>query len=90
MKTACLNLSPEGLLEIISYDSREIELALDIMNEQDVSLSKWEKVKNEYSTTGYAVSSAIDFPSEFNLDDSILNSFINSMFRKNEEIVMAS
>ena len=90
MKTACLNLSPEGLLEIINYDSREIELTLDIMNEYDVSLCKWEKVKNEYSTTGYAVSSAIDFPSEFNVDDSILNSFINSMFRKDEEIVMAS
>lgn len=90
MKTACLNLSPEGLLEIINYDSREIELTLDIMNEYDVSLSKWEKVKNEYSITGYAVSSIIDFPSEFGVDDAILNSFINSMFRKDEEIVMAS
>ena len=90
MKTACLNLSPEGLLEIINYDSREIEMTLDIMNEYDVSLSKWEKVKNGYSTTNYAVSSAIDFPSEFDVDDAILNSFINSMFRKDEEIVMAS
>ena len=81
MKTVCLNLSPDGLLEIINYDTRKVEMTLDIMNRYDYSLSKWESVKTGYSTTGYAVSSAIDFPSEFNVDDAILNSFISSMFR---------
>lgn len=82
MKTMFLNLTNEGLLEIMDYDSRVLEMTLDIMNEYDKSLEEWNKVKADYNGSNYAVSSAIDFPSEFGVDDAILNSFINSMLGK--------
>ena len=82
MKTMFLNLTNEGLLEIMDYDSRALEMTLDIMNEYDKSLEEWNKVKADYNGSNYAVSSAIDFPSEFGVDDDILNSFINSMLGK--------
>ena len=82
MKTMFLNLTNEGLLEIMDYDSRVLEMTLDIMNEYDKSLDEWNKVKANYNGSNYAVSSAIDFPSEFGVDDAILNSFINSMLGK--------
>ncbi len=82
MKTMFLNLTNEGLLEIMDYDSRALEMTLDIMNEYDKSLEEWNKVKANYNGSNYAVSSAIDFPSEFGVDDAILNSFINSMLGK--------
>ena len=82
MKTMFLNLTNEGLLEIMDYDSRALEMTLDIMNEYDKSLEEWNKVKADYNGSNYAVSSAIDFPSEFGVDDAILNSFINSMLGK--------
>ena len=90
MKTMFLNLTNEGLLEIMDYDSRVLEMTLDIMNEYDKSLDEWNKVKANYNGSNYAVSSAIDFPSEFGVDDAILNSFINSMLGKEEKSVMAS
>ena len=90
MKTMFLNLTNEGLLEIMDYDSRALELTLDIMNEYDKSLEEWNKVKANYNGSNYAVSSAIDFPSEFGVDDAILNSFINSMLGKEEKSVKAS
>ena len=82
MKTMFLNLTNEGLLEIMDFDSRALEMTLDIMNEYDKSLEEWNKVKANYNGSNYAVSSAIDFPSEFGVDDAILNSFINSMLGK--------
>ena len=82
MKTMFLNLTNEGLLEIMDYDSRALEMTLDIMNEYDKSLEEWNKVKANYNGSNYAVSSAIDFPSEFGVDDAILNTFINSMLGK--------
>ena len=82
MKTMFLSLTNEGLLEIMDYDSRALEMTLDIMNEYDKSLEEWNKVKANYNGSNYAVSSAIDFPSEFGVDDAILNSFINSMLGK--------
>ena len=82
MKTMFLSLTNEGLLEIMDYDSRNLELTLDIMNEYDKSLEEWNKVKANYNGSNYAVSSAIYFPSEFGVDDAILNSFINSMLGK--------
>jgi len=82
MKMMFLNLTNEGLLEIMDYDSRALEMTLDIMNEYDKSLEEWNKVKANYNGSNYAVSSAIDFPSEFGVDDAILNSFINSMLGK--------
>ena len=90
MKTMFLNLTNEGLLEIMDYDSRALEMTLDIMNEYDKSLEEWNKVKANYNGSNYAVSSAIDFPSEFGVDDAILNSFINSMLGVEEKSVMAS
>lgn len=90
MKTMFLNLTNEGLLEIMDYDSRALEMTLDIMNEYDKSLEEWNKVKANYNGSNYAVSSAIDFPSEFGVDDAILNSFINSMLGIEEKSVMAS
>ena len=82
MKTMFLSLTNDGLLEIMDYDSRNLEMTLDIMNEYDKSLEEWNKVKANYNGSNYAVSSAIDFPSEFGVDDAILNSFINSMLGK--------
>ena len=83
MKTMFLSLTNDGLLEIMDYDSRNLELTLDIMNEYDKSLEEWNTIKEEFDLRkGYAVSSAIDFPSEFGVDDAILNSFINSMLGK--------
>ena len=82
MKTMFLSLTNDGLLEIMDYDSRKLEMSLDIMNEYDKSLEEWNKVKANYNGSSYAVSSAIDFPSEFGVDDAILNSFINSMLGK--------
>ena len=83
MKTMFLNLTNEGLLEIMDYDSRALEVTLDIMNEYDKSLEEWNTIKGDFDLRkGYAVSSAIDFPSEFGVDDAILNSFINSMLGK--------
>ena len=82
MKTMFLNLTNEGLLEIMDYDSRALEMTLDIMNEYDKSLEECNKVKADYNGSNYGVSSAIDFPSEFGVDDAILNSFINSMLGK--------
>ena len=81
MKTMFLNLTNEGLLEIMDYDSRVLEMTLDIMNEYDKSLEKWEEIKGEFEllNKSYAVSSSIDFSEEFGVDGSILNSFINSM-----------
>ncbi len=82
MKTMFLSLTNDGLLEIMDADSRNLEMTLDIMNEYDKSLEKWNNVKANYNSSRYAVSSAIDFPSEFGVDDAILNSFINSMLGK--------
>ena len=82
MKTMFLNLTNEGLLQIMDYDSRVLEMTLDIMNEYDKSLEEWNKVKANYNGSNYTVSSAIDFPPEFGVDDAILNSFINSMLGK--------
>ena len=81
MKTLYLSIDHKGLLEIWSGFKR-LEMSLDIMNEYDKSLEEWNKVKANYNGSNYAVSSAIDFPSEFGVDDAILNSFINSMLGK--------
>ena len=89
MKTLYLSIDHKGLLEIWS-GFRKLEMSLDIMNEYDKSLEEWNKVKANYNGSNYAVSSAIDFPSEFGVDDAILNSFINSMLGKEEKSVMAS
>ena len=90
MKTLYLSIDHKGLLEIWSGFKR-LEMSLDIMNEYDKSLDEWNKVKKGFDlNNGYAVSSAIDFPSEFGVDDAILNSFINSMLGVEEKSVMAS
>ena len=89
-KTLYLSIDHKGLLEIWSGFKR-LEMSLDIMNEYDKSLEEWNKVKKGFDlNNGYAVSSAIDFPSEFGVDDAILNSFINSMLGVEEKNVMAS
>ena len=89
-KTLYLSIDHKGLLEIWSGFKR-LEMSLDIMNEYDKSLEEWNKVKKGFDlNNGYAVSSAIDFPSEFGVDDAILNSFINSMLGIEEKSVMAS
>ena len=90
MKTLYLSIDHKGLLEIWSGFKR-LEMSLDIMNEYDKSLDEWNTIKGEFDLKkGYAVSSAIDFPSEFGVDDAILNSFINSMLGVEEKSVMAS
>ena len=90
MKTLYLSIDHKGLLEIWSGFKR-LEMSLDIMNEYDKSLEEWNAIKGEVDVRkGYAVSSAIDFPSEFGVDDAILNTFINSMLGKEEKSVMAS
>ena len=80
MKTLYLSIDHKGLLEIWSGFKR-LEMSLDIMNEYDKSLEKWEEIKGEFEllNKSYAVSSSIDFSEEFGVDGSILNSFINSM-----------
>ena len=89
-KTLYLSIDHKGLLEIWSGFKR-LEMSLDIMNEYDKSLEEWNTIKGESDLRkGYAVSSAIDFPSEFGVDDAILNSFINSMLGVEEKNVMAS
>ena len=91
MKTIYLSINEKGLLEVLDYNTMTLELTLDIMNEYDKSLEEWNTIKGEFDLRkGYAVSSAIDFPSEFGVDDAILNSFINSMLGKEEKSVMAS
>lgn len=89
-KTLYLSINHEGLLEIWGGFGL-LDASLDIMNEYDKSLDEWNKIKEGYDLNrGYAVSSSFDFPSEFGVDDAILNSFVISMLRKDEEIVMAS
>ena len=89
-KTLYLSIDHKGLLEIWSGFKR-LEMSLDIMNEYDKSLEEWNKVKKGIDlNNGYVASSAIDFPSEFGVDDAILNSFINSMLGVEEKNVMAS
>ena len=91
MKTLYLSINENGLLEVLNYETMNLEMTLDIMNEYDKSLEEWNTIKGEFDLTkGYAVSSAIDFPSEFGVDDAILNSFINSMLGVEEKSVMAS
>ena len=81
MKTIYLSINEKGLLEVLDYNKMTLELTLDIMNEYDVSLEKWEEIKGEFEllNKSYAVSSSIDFSEEFGVDGSILNSFINRM-----------
>ena len=81
MKTIYLSVNEKGLLEVLDYNKMTLELTLDIMNEYDKSLEKWEEIKDEFEllNKSYAVSSSIDFSEEFGVDGSILNSFINSM-----------
>ena len=91
MKTLYLSINENGLLEVLNYETMNLEMTLDIMNEYDKSLEEWNTIKGEFDLRkGYAVSSAIDFPSEFGVDDAILNTFINSMLGKEEKSVMAS
>ena len=80
-KTIYLSINEKGLLEVLDYETMNLELTLDIMNEYDKSLEKWEEIKGEFEllNKSYAVSSSIDFSEEFGVDGSILNSFINSM-----------
>ena len=91
MKTIYLSINEKGLLEVLDYNKMTLELTLDIMNEYDKSLEKWEEIKGEFEllNKSYAVSSSIDFSEEFGVDGSILNSFINSMltFEINTEFV---
>ena len=91
MKTTFLSINENGVLEVFDYDNLSAPmLSLDIMNEYDKSLDDWNKIKGEFNLNkGYAVSSSIDFCEEFGVDDAILNSFINSMLRKEEKNVMA-
>lgn len=90
MKTLYLSINNKGLLEIYGGFGL-VEASLDIMNEYDKSLDEWSKIKEGYDLNrGYAVSSSFDFPSEFGVDDAILNSFVISMFRKDEENILAS
>lgn len=81
MKTIYLNLSPKGNLEIYDFNNRDkdAELTLDIMEDFEGSISEWEKVKSGWNTNGYGLSSAIDFPSEFNVDGQVLENFIQKM-----------
>ena len=81
MKTIYLSINEKGLLEVLDYNKMTLELTLDIMNEYDKSLEKWEEIKGEFEllNKSYAVSSSIDFSEEFGVDGSILNSFINRM-----------
>ena len=81
MKTIYLSINEKGLLEVLDYNKMTLELTLDIMNEYDASLEKWEEIKDEFEllNKSYAVSSSVDFSEEFGVDGSILNSFINSM-----------
>lgn len=94
MKTLYLTIDDKGLLEIwggFGLRSLNLDASLDIMNEYDKSLDEWNKIKEDYDLNrGYAVSSSFDFPSEFGVDDAILNSFVNSMLGKEEKSVMAS
>ena len=89
-KTLYLSIDHKGLLEICDGFGL-LEASLDIMNEYDKSLDEWNKIKEGYDLNrGYAVSSSFDFPSEFGVDDAILNSFVVSMLGKEEKSVMAS
>jgi len=82
MKTTYLSINQNGLLEVSDYENMESPvLTLDIMNEYDKCLYEWNKIRNEFVGSRYAVSSSIDFCEEFGVDDAILNSFINSMLR---------
>ena len=82
MKTTYLSINQNGLLEVSDYENMESPvLKLDIMNEYDKCLYEWNKIRNEFVGSRYAVSSSIDFCEEFGVDDAILNSFINSMLR---------
>ena len=80
-KTIYLSINEKGLLEVLDYETMNLELTLDIMNEYDKSLEKWEEIKGEFELLKktYYVSSSVDFSEEFGVDGSILNSFINSM-----------
>ena len=80
-KTIYLSINEKGLLEVLDYETMNLELTLDIMNEYDKSLEKWEEIKDEFELLKktYYVSSSVDFSEEFGVDGSILNSFINSM-----------
>ena len=88
-KKLYLPIDGKGLLEIWSGFKR-LEMSLDIMNEYDKSLDEWNAIKEGYDLSSYYVSSSFDFPSEFGVDDAILNSFVNSMLGKEEKSVMAS
>jgi len=82
MKTTYLSINQNGLLEVSDYENMDSPvLTLDIMNEYDKCLYEWNKIRNEFVGSRYAVSSSIDFCEEFGVDDAILNSFINSMLR---------
>ena len=80
-KTIYLSINEKGLLEVLDYETMNLELTLDIMNEYDASLEKWEEIKDDFELLAktYYVSSSVDFSEEFGVDGSILNSFINSM-----------
>ena len=80
-KTIYLSINEKGLLEVLDYETMNLELTLDIMNEYDASLEKWEEIKDEFELLAktYYVSSSIDFSEEFGVDGAVLNSFINSM-----------
>ena len=80
-KTIYLSINEKGLLEVLDYETMNLELTLDIMNEYDKSLEKWEEIKDDFELLAktYYVSSSVDFSEEFGVDGSILNSFINSM-----------
>ena len=48
MKTIYLSINEKGLLEVLDYNTMTLELTLDIMNEYDKSLEKWEEIKGEF------------------------------------------
>ena len=89
-KTLYLSIDDKGLLEIWGGYGL-LDASLDIMNEYDKSLDEWNTIKEGYDLNrGYVVSSSFDFPSEFGVDDAILNSFVISMLGKEEKSVMAT
>ena len=89
MKTLYLSINENGLLEVWGGFGI-IDATLDIMNEYDKCLDEWNNIKDGFDLNrGYAVSSSFDFPSEFGVDDAILNSFVVSMLKKEEKSVMA-
>lgn len=80
MKTTHLSINENGHLEVLEYETGILRLSLDIMNDFDGALAKWTEIRGEFAGKGYAISSSIDFPSEFGVDGAILEQFIASMF----------